>query len=100
MASSRHPLRTWASHFSSGSGFGFRLSSAIYFVLLCIVLYHIPCQALLRIFEDWPRGQSNNAGTGNRRIIRTAMPITKYEGRTLTQQTFKLEESWFVNCVL
>lgn len=28
------------------------------------------------------------------------MPITKYEGRTLTQQTFKLEESWFVNCVL
>jgi len=28
------------------------------------------------------------------------MPITKYEGRTLKQQTFKLEECWFVNCVL
>jgi len=28
------------------------------------------------------------------------MPITKYEGRTFTRQTFQLEECWFVNCVL
>ena len=28
------------------------------------------------------------------------MPITKYEGQTFTAQTFKLEECWFVNCVL
>lgn len=28
------------------------------------------------------------------------MPITKYEGRTLTEQVFQLEECWFVNCVL
>jgi hypothetical protein len=28
------------------------------------------------------------------------MPITKYEGQTFTRQTFKLEECWFVNCVL
>jgi hypothetical protein len=29
-----------------------------------------------------------------------AMPITKYQGRTLEGQTFLLEECWFVNCVL
>ncbi len=28
------------------------------------------------------------------------MAITKYEGKTFTNQTFQLEESWFVNCVL
>ena len=28
------------------------------------------------------------------------MPMTKYEGRTFTRQTFRLEECWFVNCVL
>jgi hypothetical protein len=28
------------------------------------------------------------------------MPITKYEGRTFTHQAFRLEECWFVNCVL
>lgn len=28
------------------------------------------------------------------------MPITKYEGRTLENQVFKLEECWFVNCTL
>ena len=28
------------------------------------------------------------------------MPITKYEGRTLANQVFQLEECWFVNCVL
>jgi len=30
----------------------------------------------------------------------SSMPITKYEGRTLTNQVFQLEECWFVNCVL
>jgi hypothetical protein len=28
------------------------------------------------------------------------MPITKYEGRTFTNQVFQLEECWFMNCVL
>jgi hypothetical protein len=28
------------------------------------------------------------------------MPITKYEGRTFTNQAFQLEECWFINCVL
>jgi hypothetical protein len=28
------------------------------------------------------------------------MPITKYEGRTIENQVFQLEECWFVNCVL
>jgi hypothetical protein len=28
------------------------------------------------------------------------MPITKYEGRTLTKQVIVLEETWLVNCVL
>lgn len=28
------------------------------------------------------------------------MPITKYEGKTFENQVFKLEECWFVNCVL
>jgi hypothetical protein len=28
------------------------------------------------------------------------MPINKYEGQTLDRKTFKLEECWFVNCVL
>jgi hypothetical protein len=28
------------------------------------------------------------------------MPIQKYEGQTLSGKTFKLEECWFVNCVL
>jgi len=28
------------------------------------------------------------------------MAITKYEGRTFTNQVFQLEECWFINCVL
>lgn len=28
------------------------------------------------------------------------MPITKYEGKTFEKQTFTVEESFFVNCVL
>jgi hypothetical protein len=28
------------------------------------------------------------------------MPITKYDGRTLTKQVIVLEETWLVNCVL
>jgi hypothetical protein len=28
------------------------------------------------------------------------MPITKHEGQTFTKKVFKLEECWFVNCVL
>jgi hypothetical protein len=28
------------------------------------------------------------------------MPITKYEGKTLEKQSFVLEESFFVNCIL
>jgi hypothetical protein len=28
------------------------------------------------------------------------MPITKYQNQNFTSQTFVLEESWFVNCVL
>ena len=28
------------------------------------------------------------------------MPINKYEGQTFAGKVFKLEECWFVNCVL
>ncbi len=28
------------------------------------------------------------------------MPMTKYEGQTLTNQAFQMEECWFVNCTL
>jgi hypothetical protein len=28
------------------------------------------------------------------------MPITKYEGMTLTKKTLVLEECWLINCVL
>lgn len=28
------------------------------------------------------------------------MPITKYQNQTFTNQTFQLEECWFVHCVL
>ena len=28
------------------------------------------------------------------------MPMTKYEGRTLTKQVIVVEETWLVNCVL